>query len=149
VRANAFWLLLLAPVLLNGDEKYSGPVPSKPDLPYLLNASSLKETEVADTYVVPGASSPVKTPLAEPIFILDARKIAPEHLELYLMDVKNGNREVSPSTNGHKGASHVLYLRVTPLRDHLFKIEASEPLENGEYALTPNGDKRVFCFEVY
>jgi hypothetical protein len=40
-------------------------------------------------------------------------------------------------------------LRVTPLREHLFKIEASQPLENGEYALTPNGDNRVFCFEVY
>jgi len=152
-------LLLLPAAWVNAQQKYDGPVPPKPDLPYLLNASNLKETEAAQakeqgkknepTYVVAGASSSAKTPLAEPIFIMDARQIAPERLELYQLEVKDGNREVSVSTKGHKGTSPVFYLRVTPLREHLFKIEASQPLENGEYALTPNGDNRVFCFEVY
>jgi hypothetical protein len=152
-------LLCFLAVSLSSQAKYDGPVPAKPDLPYLLNASSLKETEAAQArdqgkkdepvYVIPGGSSPVRTPLAEPIFIMDARQIPPERLELYQLEVKDGNRQVSPSTKAHKGASRVFYLRVTPLREHLFKIEASEPLENGEYALTPEGDNRVFCFEVY
>jgi hypothetical protein len=43
----------------------------------------------------------------------------------------------------------VFHLRVTRLVEHLFRVEASESLENGEYALTPSGDNRVFCFEVY
>jgi hypothetical protein len=31
----------------------------------------------------------------------------------------------------------------------LYKIEPSEMLEAGQYALTPGGNNRVFCFEVY
>jgi hypothetical protein len=151
--------LLAAMAWLGADEKYDGPVPPKTDLPYLLHAKSLTETETAQareesrknetTYVVAGASSPARTPLAEPIFIIDARQIAPENLELYQLDVKNGNREVSVSTKSRKGSSRVFHLRVTRLAEHLFRVEASEALENGEYALTPSGDNRVFCFEVY
>jgi hypothetical protein len=52
-------------------DKYTGPVPPKPDLPYLLHASSLVETEVAnatqgkksDQFTISGASSPARTPL--------------------------------------------------------------------------------------
>jgi hypothetical protein len=152
-------LLLLGAAWMSCGEKYDGPVPPKTDLPYLLHAKTLTETEAAKArdqsrknetaYIIAGTSSPAKTPLAEPIFILDARQISPEHLELFQLEVKDGNREVSVSTKGHKGSSRIFYLRVTPLGEHLFRIEASEPLENGEYALTPEGDNRVFCFEVY
>jgi len=54
-------------------DKYTGPVPPKPDIPYLLHASTLVETEVADarqegkkndTFVIAAASSPARTPLA-------------------------------------------------------------------------------------
>ena len=152
------WLLAAA-AWLGADEKYAGPVPQKTDLPYLLHAKSLTETETAQArdesrknetaYVVAGASSPARTPLAEPIFIIDARRIAPESLELYQLEVKNGNREVSVSTKSRKGSSRVFHLRVTRLAEHLFRVEASEALDNGEYALTPSGDNRVFCFQVY
>ena len=147
---------LLVAACLFGAEKYSGPTPPKPDLPYLLHASNLVETEVAqarqgkgDTFTISGNASPARTPLAEPIFILEARQLSPENIELYRLDVKNGNREVSFSSGRRRGGARSLHLTVTPLAGHLYRIEASEPLENGEYALSPNGDNRSFCFEVY
>ena len=152
-------LLLVMAAWLAADDIYDGPPPPKADLPYLLHATKLTETEVAKAreetrknetvYVIPGATSPVRTPLPEPIFILSTQKIAPENLELYELEVKDGNREMSVSTKGHPGTSRVLHLRVTPMAEHLFRVEASESLENGEYALAPNGENRVFCFEVY
>ena len=152
-------LVLLAAIgLLAGAEKYSGPLPPKPDVPYLLHASNLVELETGqareesrknDTnYVVSGASSPARTPLAEPIFVIDAQKLTPDRFELYRLDVKGGNREVTFS-NRRKGGNRPLHLAVTPLGGHLYKIEADEPLENGEYALSPSGENRVFCFAIY
>src|SRR5579883_338217 len=144
----------LSALLLLGAEKYDGPVPPKPDIPYLLHASTLIETEAGQarqdksTAVISGASSPARTPLAEPIFIMDARNIAPERLELARLDVKGGNREVTLGSGRRRG-TRFLHLAVTPLGGHLYKIEVDEPLENGEYALSPSGDNRVFCFEVY
>ncbi len=138
-------------------EKYSGPVPPMPDIPYLLHASSLVETEIAnaregkknDTYIIAGASSSARTPLAEPIFIIDARQIQPETFELYRMDVKGGNREVSLNKSRGRGGSHALHLAVKPLGGHLYRVEVDEALDNGEYALSPSGDNRAFCFEIY
>jgi len=138
-------------------EKYAGPVPPKPDIPYLLHASTLVETEVAqaqqgkktDQYSISGASSPARTPLAEPIFIIDAQKIQPESFELYRLDVKGGNREVSLSSGRKHGGSHALHLAVKPLGGHLYRVEVDEALENGEYALSPSNDNRAFCFEIY
>ena len=151
-------LLLLVAIGLSGAEKYTGPLPPKPDVPYLLHATNLVETELGqareesrknDTnYVISGASSPARTPLAEPIFIIDAQKSSPERFELYRLDVKGGNREVTFS-NRRRGGNRPLHLAVTPLGGHLYKIEADEPLENGEYALSPSGDNRAFCFEIY
>jgi hypothetical protein len=151
-------LLLVWIALLSGAEKYTGPLPPKPDIPYLLHASNLVETETgqareesrkSDTnYVISGASSPARTPLAEPIFIIDAQKSSPERFELYRLDVKGGNREVTFS-NRRRGGNRLLHLAVTPLGGHLYKIEADEPLENGQYALSPSGDNRAFCFEIY
>jgi hypothetical protein len=140
-------------------EKYDGPMPPKPDIPYLLHASTLVETETAQarqesrkndsSFTISGASSPARTPLAEPIFIIDARQVSPESFELYRMDVKGGNREVSLSSNRRRGGSRALHLAVKPLSGHLWRVEVDEPLENGEYALSPSGDNRAFCFEIY
>jgi len=139
-------------------DKYDGPVPPKPDVPYLLHAKTLVETEVGQareqtnkkdtSYVISGATSPARTPLAEPIFIIDARQVSPDRMELYRMDVKGGNREVT-ITGKRKGSTRALHLAVTRLNDHLYKVEVDEPLENGEYALSPSTDNRAFCFTVY
>jgi hypothetical protein len=148
-------LISIAALALVAAEKYDGPVPPKPDIPYLLHASNLIETETGqarnekNSYIISGASSPARTPLSEPIFIMDARNISPERLELAKLNVKGGNREVSLTGGRRRGGNGLLHLAVTPLSGHLYKIEVDEPLENGEYALSPNGDNRVFCFEIY
>ena len=157
--------LILALAALSGflcaAEKYDGPIPPKPDIPYLLHANNLVETETGqareenrknDTvYTIAGASSPARTPLAEPIFIIDARQTSPDRLELYRLEVKGGNREVSLTSNrGRRGGNNrPLHLMVTRLGDRLYKVEADEPLENGEYAISPSGNNHVFCFAVY
>lgn len=148
-------LISLSALWLAGADKWDGPTPPKPDVPYLVHASNLVETESGqarqekNTAVISGASSPARTPLSEPIFIMDARNISPERLELARLEVKGGNREVTFSTGRRRGGARFLHLAVTPLGGHLYKIEADEPLENGEYALSPSGDNRVFCFEIY
>jgi hypothetical protein len=145
-------LLLLCVGWLCSDEKYNGPIPPKPDLPYLLQAKRLLDIEIGKAreehrkdetvYVISGPASTARTPLPEPIFIIDARQIEPQQIQLYRLEVKDGNREASRP-------GKALHLRVTPIGERLYKIEASEMLEEGEYALTPVGDNRVFCFEVY
>ena len=155
---RAIVLLCLPAVGLNSEEKYSGPLPPKPDVLYLMHATNLVETEAGqarqenrkneNTYIISGASSPARTPMAEPIFIIDAGQVVPDRLELYKLDVKYGNREVSISSKPRKGGGK-LYLTVTKLQNHLYKIEANEPLENGQYAISPSDGNRVFCFEVY
>ena len=152
-------LLLLSAAWMRCDEKYSGPVPPKPDLPYLLQVKKLSEVEIGkarqerrkdDTVsIIAGPGSSARTPLPEPIFILDARELEPQKIELFHLEVKDGNREVSLPSKDHTGASQPLHLRITPLGEHLYKIEASEMLEAGEYALAPTGDNRIFCFEIY
>jgi hypothetical protein len=144
-------------LIAQNKDKYSGPVPPKPDVVYLMHANNLVQTETGTArqenrkndanYVIAGASSPARTPLAEPVFIIDAQKIAPDRMELYKLDIKNGNREVSISFKPRKGGR--LFLSVTKLSGHLYKIEANQPLENGEYAISPSGGNEVFCFQVY
>jgi len=156
-------LLFVLPLLLCAGlfaEDYKGPRPPKSDIPYLLHAGDLLATEVAEAsqenqkktsvFSIPGAGSPVKTPLAEPIFILETKQLDPASLELWRLDVHNGQRSVS-ITGGthHKGAAGPFHLSVTKIGDRLYRIEAQDMLENGEYSLSPAGSNRAFCFQVY
>ena len=152
-------LSFLAAGWLICDEKYDGPVPPKPDVPYLLQAKKLTEIEIGKAreerkkdetlFIIPGPASSARTPLPEPIFIIDARQLSPQKIELYPLEVKDGSRVVSLPNKKGNGSVQPLHLRITPLKEHLYKIEPSEMLEAGEYALTPVGDNRIFCFEVY
>lgn len=154
-RATLPLLLIVFAGALGAAEKYTGPHPPKPDIPYIKHGDRLIETEVVDaheqsgknssTYSIEGASSPAKTPLAEPIFIMLANKISPENIELYRLDTKGGNREVTIA----KKRGRPLRLTVTPLGDRLYRIETAEPLENGEYSLSPSDSNHAFCFQVY
>ena len=154
------WLILLLLGAVAGSaQKYSGPRPPKPDVVYLVHADNLVPLEVAEakqetkkdevTYTVAGASSPARTPLAEPVFLMQSDKIQADHLELYRMEVKNGRREVSMSKARRRGGPRPLRLSVSKLDGNLYRVEASEVLENGEYSLSPNDSNSVFCFEVY
>jgi hypothetical protein len=153
-------LLLLAAAAWAAD-RYDGPRPPKPDVLYLVHADNLIPTEAAEAkdeskkdetiYTMPGLSSPARTPLAEPIFLIDADRIAPDRLELYRWDVKNGHRELALSKSRRKNSNNAkaLHLAVTRVDGNLYRVEASEPLENGEYSISPNDSNRVFCFEVF
>jgi hypothetical protein len=140
-------------------QKYDGPRPQKKDMIYILHADNLIPTETGDAkeegkknepvFTFAGTSSPARTPLAEPIFILDSDAIKPDSVELYRMDVKSGHREVKVSGGSKKYGTKALRLSVTKLDRSLYKLEAAETLDPGEYALSPTGGNHVFCFEVY
>ncbi len=139
-------------------DRYNGPRPPKPDIPYILHANHLVETEVSEarqggkkesTFIIPGASSSARTPLSEPIFIMQADQLSPEQIELYRLEVKNGSREVVISQRRRHSDAGPFHMLVTPLGGHLYRIEVDEPLPNGQYSLSPNGSNRAFCFEIY
>jgi hypothetical protein len=152
-------LALLFVLIAAQAEDYKGPRPPKPDMVYLVHADNLLETEVNEakeetkkndvSYTISGASSPARTPLAEPIFIMESDKVQADKLELYRLEVKNGHREVTMSQKRSRGGPRPLHLTVIRLEKGLYRLEAAETLENGEYSLSPSGSNRVFCFAVY
>jgi hypothetical protein len=149
--------LLALPAI--GAEKYTGPRPPKPDLPYLVHADNLVETEpgmaVTETRkdatfaVLKGTTSKAKTPLAEPIFIIQTQKFQADKFEAYKLDVKNGQREVLINHKKPKNVERPIHLVITRLDEKLYRIEVDEPLENGEYCLTPQGSDDTFSFTIY
>jgi len=151
-------VLSLIALSLAAADKYQGPRPPKPDLPYLLHASRLVETEAAEAreekrkddtvYVISGASSPARTPLAEPILLMETEKLQADRLELYKLEVRNGRREAVFPAKRRKDARPIR-ISVTRLDQNLYRIEAAAGLENGEYSLTPPASNQVFCFQVY
>jgi hypothetical protein len=158
VLMRAFLFALVCTALGFG-QKYSGPRPPKPDVPYLQHADNLVETEVAEAkeddrknetvYEVAGPSSPARTPLAEPIFLFQSEKIVPGKLDLFQLETKDNNRRIIFPKKKKKDAPRPLRLSIKRLEENLYRIEANEPLDNGEYSLTPAGSNQVFCFEVY
>src|SRR5579884_3339126 len=153
-------LAVAAMLTVAASDRYNGPRPPQPDIPYLLHADHLVQTEVADareqggkkesTFVIPGASSPARTPLAEPIFLMRTKDISPDSLELYRLEVRNGQREVVISQRKRgRGDYGPFHLMVNPIEGDLYRVEADEPLPDGEYSLSPNGSNKVFCFEIY
>jgi len=155
VLSRRVFLILLAPSAALLAQNYDGPRPPKKDIPYIRQASNLIQTEVVQakpegkkddaTYVIDGASSSAATPLAEPIFIMQADKIAASDLELYKLESKNGHRELQL---GGRGKAHSIQLEVSRLTaDGLWKLEVDETLDPGEYSLSPRGSNQAFCFE--
>jgi hypothetical protein len=149
--------LLVAVVCAAFAQKYNGPRPPKPDLPYLKHADNLIPTEASKAteekqkkddilYVVEGASSPARTPLASPIFLMQADQLSPDKLGLYRLDVKDNHREI---LFGPKKQPRPIRLDVKRLDGNLYRIEVDESLDPGEYSLSPEGSNQVFCFQVY
>jgi hypothetical protein len=142
-------------------QKYDGPRPPKPDVPYLLHASKLVPTDTDEAkeekrkdgtaYVTPGAAAKAKTPLAEPIFLFETKTIPPEKLTLYKLEVKAGGREVFfyESPKKRKDSSKAVRLSAVKVTQGLYRLEPTEPLANGEYGLTPEGSNTVFSFAIY
>jgi hypothetical protein len=151
-----FLPLAFAVALTATAQKYAGPRPPKPDLPYLKHAETLIPTEAVNAreekkkddilYIVDGANSSVKTPLASPIFLMQAAKLVPERLQLFKLDTKNGHREILFAP---KHPPKAIRLELTHLAPDLYRIEVNESLEPGEYSLSPEGSDQVFCFQVF
>ncbi len=151
--------LLAAPLAAQAGSQGKGglPDPPKKDVPYLIHADNLVETEISEAkeetrkdeqvYAVPGAGSPARTPLAGPEFLFESDRIPPEKLQLYKMEPKNGRREVVV-TRKKKPVAKPITLSVFRVRPKLFKIRVDDSLENGQYCLFPDGSNAVFCFAV-
>jgi hypothetical protein len=139
-------------------QKYTGPRPAKPDLPYLMHADDLIPTESAEakqedrkndvTYVIPGANSSARTPLASPAFLILTDQLQADRLQLFKLQSKGGQREVLIRRK-KKLMARPIRLNVTRLEENLYKIEVDEILENGEYSLSPADSNQVFCFQIY
>jgi hypothetical protein len=142
-------------------QKYDGPRPPKPDVPFLLHAANLISTDVDEAkedkrkdgtaYVTTGAAAKARTPLAEPIFLFETKSILPERLSLYKLEVKNGSREVFFFDNMKKrrDSAKSLRLSATKVAQGLYRLEPTDPLPNGEYAITPSDSNTVFSFTIY
>ena len=100
-------------------------------MPYLKHAESLVSTETATAkeekkkkddilYIVEGAASPAKTPLASPIFLIEIDKLNPERLGLYKLETKNGRREI---LFNQKKPPKPIRMEVSRLADKLYRLE--------------------------
>jgi hypothetical protein len=150
------WILPLFVLALAAQgPKYTGPLPSKADRPYIKHVNNLVETEAVEfkeaktasdiIYTTPGESSPAKTPLALPVFLIKAEKLSPERLQMYRLEAKQGHREMTLS--GRKATViHVTVTRSTA--DGLFRLDVADDLESGQYVLSLEGTNRGFCFEI-
>jgi hypothetical protein len=151
-------LLCFAAAASAAAQNYAGPLPAKSDLPYLKHAENLVATEAAEakeekgkkddvTYVIAGAASSARTPLASPIFLLQFDKLVATKLSLYKLESRNGRREITFSP---KKQPKNIRVELTHLNtSKLYRLEVEESLEPGEYAFSPDGSNQVFCFQVY
>lgn len=159
-------LLLALAAFAATAQKYDGPRPPQPDILYIKHANELVPTEYliareegkknsSVTYVIAGANSKVVTPLASPIFLIQARKLVPERLQLFKLASKKGRREITMSTKKPGQPIRMEISRLTP--DQIWQLEVEESLEPGEYSISPAGGEgapegenpnQVFCFQV-
>jgi hypothetical protein len=152
---TAFSLGLMAAEEKN---KLGLPNPPQADVPYLIHASNLVETEKAaateetrdnqSIYCVPGASSPARTPLTGPEFLFLADKLDPSSFELFAMQANKGRREVLVRKK-KKIMAQSLIVTVWPVESGLYRIRVDDRLQAGEYCLTPKGSNDAFCFAVF
>ena len=145
-------------ISLCAQTKSAVPKPEKKDVPYLIHASTLVQTEIArpvpkedggmTTWSIPGESSLAKTPLALPAFVIDAAAVAPLKLQLYRFELKGAHRELTLAKNG-PGETQPILITVANLSGTLYRIEVVNEVENGEYGLTVPGSNQFFCFSVF
>ena len=134
------------------------PTPPKPDVPFLIHATSLLETESNTAvelekkkellYTIQGPSSGVETPMARPEFVIRAENLNLNGLRLYRFESQNGHREILLRKK-KKLVARAYFLSVDALGEGVFRIRVDDVLDNGEYCLTPDGSNDVFCFTVF
>ena len=150
--------LVALTAILVAQQKYTGPRPPKDNVPYLVHADNLVETEINTasqqtkkddtTYVIPGDKSSARTPLASPTLVIQAAGMDVDKLQLFRLEVKADHREVTFRKKG-KGGAIPLKTNITKVSGNLYQIEVADSLAPGEYSLSPDGTNDVFCFAVY
>ena len=137
--------------------KTGPPDPPKPDVPFIIHADTLLETEIGEAkeetrkdeqwYTIPGASASIRTPLAGPEFLFLSESIRPDKLQLFKLDSKGGRREVLVMRK-KKPVVRPVVLSVFRVHDKVYRIRVDDSLTAGEYSLSPDGSNAVFCFGV-
>jgi hypothetical protein len=150
-------LAVLLPASVLPAQKPALPDPPKKDVPFLIHADLLLQTEIGEAreetrkeeqlYTIPGQASPVKTPLASPEFLFAPEKIQPDRLQLFRLEPKNGHREVVVFRK-KKPVARPIRVSVFRISGNLYKIRVDESLPPGEYSFSPEGVNTVFCFAV-
>lgn len=151
------WVLPVLCACLQAAQTNSGPVPAKPDLPYLLHADALVSTEITEAkqtdqkdgtlFRIAGANSPVKTPLASPTFVIKTEKLVPDKLQLFQLQSNGRQREITFYRKKKNPAPYTLTIK--NLGDNVYRLEVNESLPNGEYSISPPDSNQAFCFAVY
>ncbi|MDE0109103.1 MAG: hypothetical protein OXJ37_16940 [Bryobacterales bacterium] len=154
-------LLILGALALAGqaDRNRLGlPNPPKPDIPYLIHGSDIRELEQVDAteeiaknqlrYWIAGPAAAVRTPLAAPEFLFDSQQIDPRDLSLFGFEVKNGRRELLYSKK-KKVVAEPYFLNLEGVAGRVIRIRINASLAPGEYGITPDGQNIVFTFSVF
>ncbi len=155
------FLLALVPMALVAQEagnRLGLPNPPKPDIPYLVHGSALRELEQVEAreeesknelrYWIEGAAASTKTPLAAPEFLFDSQQIDPRDLKLYGFDVVKGRREILYRKK-KKVVAEPYFLQLDGIEGRVVRIRINASLVPGEYGLTPDGRDVVFPFAVF
>ncbi len=153
-------LSALVVTIVSAQQKDAGPRPPQTDLPYLLEAEKLIPTDAQPatrskddkTITVSGATSSVKTPLPEPIFLFSPGQINATQFELFHFQVSNGRRQWikgSEERPDNDAPEDTIRLTLRPMGQGVVRIEAAEMLDPGEYALIARGQNTAFCFTVF
>lgn len=154
-------LLVLSALALPGqaDRNRLGlPNPPKPDIPYLIHGSDIRELEQVDAmeeltknqlrYWIAGPAAAVRTPLAAPEFLFDSAQIDPRNLSLFGFEVKNGRRELL-FRKKKKVVAEPYFLNLEGVAGRVIRIRINASLAPGEYGITPDGQNIVFTFSVF
>ena len=154
-------LLILGALALSGqaDRNRLGlPNPPKPDIPYLIHGSDIRELEQVDAaeeitknqlrYWIAGPAAAIRTPLAAPEFLFDSQLIDPRDLTLFGFEVKNGRRELL-FRKKKKVVAEPYFLNVEGVAGRVIRIRINASLPPGEYGITPDGQNIVFTFSVF
>ena len=160
LRATLLALCALAlPAQRDGTRNNLGlPNPPKPDIPYLIHGSGLRELEATTAsaeeaknqlrYWIAGPAAAVKTPLAAPEFLIDSQDLDPRDLRLYGFDVVKGRRELLYRKK-KKVVAEPYFLQLDGVEARVVRIRINASLAPGEYGLTPDGSDAVFPFAVF
>ena len=154
-------LLVLSALALPGqaDRNRLGlPNPPKPDVPYLIHGSDIRELEQVDAteeitknqlrYWIAGPAAAVRTPLAAPEFLFDSAQLDPRNLSLFGFEVKNGRRELL-FRKKKKVVAEPYFLNLEGVAGRVIRIRINASLAPGEYGITPDGQNIVFTFSVF